>query len=423
MSKRPDVISSQGLGLAPVTVEDYRRLAFKRLPRTLFDYVDGAAYQEISAERNASAFDDVLLRQRVLNDVSNISTQQSLLGRDWAQPLALAPVGLAGSLARRGECQAYLAALYADIPFALSTVGICSIEELAALGVERAAKPFWFQLYMLRDRALCEQLMQRAAKSGCDTLVLTVDLPLAGQRYRDVRNGVGIEYAPRLFGSASRLVKFSHKWRSAANLLAHPVWLWDVAIKGKPLVLGSVKSAVPKGKTPADFRDWVDAQFDSSLTWDDAQWVRERWQGKLVIKGIMDADDAVQAVRMGADAIVVSNHGGRQLDGVPATLDVLSAIKQAVVHTEEGKKQPAPAVLLDGGVRNGLDVFKALALGADACLMGRAWAFALAAQGEHGVRQLLKQTQSELLTAMALTGCTQLSDIDASRLCGENAIV
>jgi L-lactate dehydrogenase (cytochrome) len=385
-------MSSKTLNLAPASVEDYRALAEKRLPRQLFDYIDGASYQEQTAAANLNAFDHIQLRQRILRDVSTIDTSSELLGKTLDMPLILGPVGLSGTFSRRGESQALKAANKANLPFCLSTVGICSIEELK----EVATDPFWFQLYVIKDRDYTIKLMQKAAAAGCENLVLTVDLPVVGERYKDVRNGLSGKL--NLLGSL----------RQKINIISHPRWLWDVAIKGKPLVFGNLIEAVPDANGLQDFKVWVDNQFDASMTWDDLGWIREHWSGNIIIKGIMDPEDALQAVNFGADAIVVSNHGGRQLDGVPATLEMLPCIVNAV-----DKKCK---IIVDGGIRSGLDIVKAIALGADACLIGRAWAYALAARGEDGVSHILSIMKNEMRVAMALSGVTKVAAINSSTL-------
>lgn len=372
------------LNLMPASAEDYRALAEKKLPRQFFDYIDGGAYQEHTAHANLAAFAEVQLRQRVLQNVEHIDTTCSVFGEDMQMPLILGPVGLAGCFARRGEQQALKAATQTGIPFCLSTVGICSIEELAA----QASRPFWFQLYVMRDRSYAKKLMQRARDAGCTTLIFTVDLAVVGERYRDIRNGLNGGYG--MWGGIKR----------ALDIVSHPAWLWDVPVRGKPLTFGNLAEAVPDARSLTDFKSWVDQQFDPSVTWEDIAWIRDHWDGQLLIKGILDADDAEQAVTLGADGIIVSNHGGRQLDGACATLSALPDIARQV-------KQRCP-VLLDGGIRSGADIVKALALGADACLIGRAWAFALAAQGERGVSALLKAMQQQMRVTMALTGSTRI---------------
>jgi len=381
---------SSGLNIAPASTEDFRLLARKRLPRQLFDYIDGGSYQEITLKNNLSAFANMHLRQRVLRDVSKIDLRCTLFNKQLDMPIVLAPIGLAGCYARRGEQQALAAANSANIPFCLSTVGICSIEELQA----KAQQTFWFQLYVIRDRSFALKLLARAKQAGCDTLVLTVDLPVLGARYRDIRDGLSASKA-----SAQVLGKL----KRGIDIASHPKWLWDVAIKGKPLTFGNLIDAVPNANSLDDFKGWVDSQFDASMTWQDLDWIRNNWPGNLIIKGILDSEDANEAVKLGADAVVVSNHGGRQLDSASATLSVLPDIIKAV--------DKRCKVIIDGGIRNGLDVIKAIALGADSCMLGRAWAYALAAEGEQGVSQLLNIFEKEMRVAMALTGVTKISDI------------
>ncbi len=388
----------KSLNIAPASINDYRQLAEKRLPRQLFDYIDGGAYQEITLQENSNAFNKIYLKQRILHNVSHVDTRCALFGESLSMPAILAPIGLAGCYAKRGEVQALNAATQQAIPFCLSTVGICSIEELA-----QTQQNFWFQLYVIKDRSYAIKLLNRAKQAGCTTLVLTVDLPVLGERYRDIRNGLSANKS--LVGSLKR----------AVDIVTHPRWLWRVAIKGQPLVFGNLTEAVPNANSLDDFKLWVDNQFDASMTWQDLAWVRDHWQGNLIIKGIMDSEDAKQAVKLGADGIVVSNHGGRQLDGVPATLMVLPDIVKAV--NQECK------IILDGGIRSGLDIVKALALGADACMIGRAWAYALAAEGEQGVSQILKILKDEMAIAMALTGINKVSQINDKILFGKNNLL
>ncbi len=276
--------------------------------------------------------------------------------------------------------------------FCESTVSICSVEEVAAA----VNAPFWYQLYVMRDRGYAEDLMARAEAAGCDVLVLTVDLAVVGARYRDTRNGMSGPLGP-----LGRMVK-------ALDLARHPQWLRDVAIGGGPLTFGNLEKAVPGASTPEDFKGWVDAQFDPSVTWDDVAWVREHWHGPVVIKGVLDPEDAATAVDVGVDGLVVSNHGGRQLDDTPSTVTALPAIVEVV----DGRAE----VLLDGGIRSGLDVVKALSLGARAVLLGRAWAWAVAGGGEAGVTRVLRTIRDELHVAMALCGVTDVADLDRSVL-------
>jgi L-lactate dehydrogenase (cytochrome) len=368
----------------PVNVADYREAARRRLPKVLFDYIDGGAYAEWTLAENVEALKRLTLRQRVLRDVSKLNFRTELFGQELALPVALAPVGFAGMNARRGEVQAARAAKAAGVPFCLSTVGLCSIEEVAG-----AATPPWFQLYMIRDRGFMDELLATARGARCPVLLFTVDLPTPGVRYRDVRNTMIATTA------AARA-------RQVLDGLAHPAWLWDVQVRGGPHALGNLATATQGLNNLSAYWAWVGRNFDPSVTWKDIDWVRERWPGTLVIKGIMDAEDAREARACGVDGIVVSNHGGRQLDGAPASITALPAIAEAV-----GGDLP---ILMDGGIRSGLDVLRALALGADACLIGRAWVFALAARGEAGVAHVLTLMRQELRLAMSLTGCLDVAD-------------
>lgn len=368
------------LNLVLASVADYRELARKKLPRQLFDYIDGGAYRETTMRANLEDLRKVRLRQRVLRDVSDIDLSAEVLGERLSLPLVLGPVGLVGMFARRGEVQAAKAAEQEGVRFCESTVSICSIEEVK----EATNAPFWFQLYVMRDRAYAADLMERARNAGCSVLVLTVDLAVIGARYRDTRNGM----TDPISGS-KRLVR-------AWDILSHPGWVLNVGVRGKPLTFGNLEAAVPGARSPAEFKDWVDSQFDPSVTWDDLAWVRQHWPGKLVLKGILDPEDAKEAVEVGADAIIVSNHGGRQLDEVRSTASALPLIKDAVGDRLE--------VLVDGGIQSGLDVVKMLALGANACLLGRAWTYAVAGGGEEGVAHALRIIREEMKVAMALTG-------------------
>ena len=375
----------------PASASDYRERARRRLPRFLFDYVDGGAGEESSLTANRQALAALHLRQRVLVDVDAVTTDTRLLGEPTSMPVVLAPVGLGGLMARRGEVQAVRAAEGAGIPFALSTVGVCGLEEVRAA----SQRPFWFQLYMLRDRGVVEALLQRAWDAGCRTLVFTVDLPIPGVRHRDIRNGMDAT------GLRSTLLRLS-------QVLARPGWIWNVALHGKPLRFGCLTEQVPDGRNLNAFKQWVDAQFDASITWHDIEWLRQRWQGRLLLKGILDTADANQAAAVGADGLVVSNHGGRQLDGVAGSLTKLPAIAQAVGDRLE--------VLVDGGIRSGTDIFKALACGARGVMLGRPWVWALAADGETGLRDYLALLQRELRLAMMLTGTTRIDQINSTHL-------
>lgn len=374
------------LRLTPATVADYRRLAEARLPRQLFDYIDGGAVDERTLAANHADFGRYYLRQQVLRDVSRVDTTATMGGHPAAMPVVLAPVGLAGLMRKRGEVQAARAAEAAGVPFCLSTVGLCSLEEVRAATKAR----FWFQLYMMRDRGYVRELLQRARAVGVETLVFTVDLAMVGARYRDTRNGMG--------GGLSAWSRL----RSALNFAAHPRWLADVALAGRPLVFGNLASYVANANNIQQFRSWIDAQFDPSVTWKDIEWLRQEWAGTLVIKGIMEPGDAVAAADAGAQGIVVSNHGGRQLDSTPSAITALPRVADAV----RGRLE----ILMDGGVHSGQDVVKAIALGAQGVMIGRAWVFALAARGEAGVRHILSQLQREVTVTLALTGLTSIGD-------------
>jgi L-lactate dehydrogenase (cytochrome) len=366
------------------SVSDYRALAKAQLPHFLFEYLDGGSYDEETLRHNVADLRSIALRQRVLRDVSAIDLTAELFGRRWKMPVGLGPVGLAGLYARRGEVQAARAAAAANVPFTLSTVGGCSLGEVAATGHVP-----WYQLYFVKDRGFVAGMIERAREAGCGALVLTVDLAVPGSRYRDARAaGSGL--------------------RRNAELLARPGWLWDVGLRGRPHSLGNLEEIVGANAPLTDFQAWIHANFDPSVTWRDVAWVRKQWAGPLVIKGLLDPEDAREAAASGADAIVVSNHGGRQLDGALSSARALPRVADAVA----GKMR----VLADGGVRSGLDVVRMLALGADFVLLGRAWAYALAARGGGGVAHVLTLIEDEMRVAMALTGCTAVSQIDANTI-------
>jgi L-lactate dehydrogenase (cytochrome) len=373
-------------------IADFREAARRRLPRFLFEYIDGGSYAEVTLRRNSADLEGIALRQRVLRDVSALDLSTELFGQRHALPIALAPIGLAGLNARRGECQAVRAANAAGIPFTLSTVSACPIAEVA----RAATRPFWFQLYMIRDRGFMRDLIAQAKDAGCAALVFTVDMPVPGSRYRDYRTGLA--GAPGIKGAARR----------TAQAVTRPGWAWDVGLLGRPYALGNIAPALHGKSGIEDFFAWMRANFDPSVNWTDMDWIRSEWGGPLIVKGILDPEDAVRAADMGADGIVVSNHGGRQLDGVPSTAQALPPIARAV-----GDRL---TVLADGGVRSGLDVVRMLALGAKGVLLGRAWAWALAAGGEAGVAKMLSLIEAEMRVAMALTGVTRIADIDENIL-------
>jgi L-lactate dehydrogenase (cytochrome) len=366
------------------SVSDYREAARRRLPNIFFEYIDGGAYGEVTLRRNLEDMAALSLRQRVMRDMSTLDTGIQSLGQRFSMPVGLSAVGMAGMYARRGEVQAARAAAEAGIPFSLSTVGICSVEEVA-----REAAPPWFQLYVLKDRGYMRELLRRAKAAGCPVLVLTVDLPVPGARYRDVRSGFrGLTGVPAL---ANRC------WDG----LTHLRWVWDVWLLGRPHSLGSISDALQDGAGPSDFLTWIANNFDPSVTWSDLDWIRAEWDGPIVIKGVLDPEDARDSAKVGAQGVVVSNHGGRQLDGVRSSISALPRIADAVGTDVE--------LFLDGGVRSGLDVLKALALGAKACFIGRAWAYALGAGGQAAVAKMLGTMRAELEVAMVLTGCKSLA--------------
>jgi L-lactate dehydrogenase (cytochrome) len=375
------------------SVTDFRELARRRLPRMLFDYIDGGAYGEVTLGRNAADLEAIALRQRVMRDMSSMEMGVTTLGQTLSMPIGLSPVGMAGMYGRRGEVQAARAAVRAGVPFCLSTMGICSVEEVARAG----ARP-WFQLYVLKDRGYVRELVARAKAAGCPVLVLTVDLPTPGARHRDVRSGFTGARGP--WAAARRM----------ADGAAHPAWLWDVWVRGRPHSLGSVEAAMGGASDAKDYLGWIAGNFDRSVTWADLDWIRAAWDGPIVVKGVLDPADAHDAVAAGCQGIVVSNHGGRQLDGVRSSISALPGIAQAVGDTAE--------LYLDGGVRSGLDVLKALALGARACFVGRPWAFALGAAGEAGVSRVLEILRAELAVAMILTGCANVADAGRELLDG-----
>lgn len=378
--------------MKPASIADFRKLARRRLPHFLFEYIDGGSYAETTLRRNIADLNDIALRQRVLRDVADLDLSTELFGQKLALPVALAPIGLAGMNARRGECQAVRAAETAGVPFTLSTVSACSLGEVA----KAASKPFWFQLYMTRDRGFMRELLQEATALRCAALVFTVDMPVPGSRYRDYRSGLA--GASGIGGALRRTLQGA----------ARPGWAWDVGIMGRPHGLGNIVRKLD-GKTGIeDFFAWMRENFDSSISWRDLDFIRSEWQGPLIIKGLLDPQDAREAAQLGADGLVVSNHGGRQLDGALSTARALPAIAEAV-----GDRV---TVLADGGVRSGLDVVRLLALGAQGVLLGRAWAYALAANGQAGVETMLRLIEAEMRVAMTLTGVRSIADIDGSIL-------
>lgn len=368
---------------------DYRAAAQRRLPPFLFHYIDGGAYDEQTLRRNVEDLRSLALRQRVLREVGEVDLSTELFGEQLSLPVALGPVGLTGMYARRGEVQAARAAASKGVPFTLSTVSVCPIEEVQA----QVSRPIWFQLYVLRDRAFMKNVLDRAWAAGVRTLVFTVDMPVPGARYRDAHSGMSGPHA------ALRRV-----WQA----VCHPRWSWDVGLLGRPHDLGNVSAYLGHRIGLEDYIGWLGKNFDPSIGWRDLEWIRESWKGAMLIKGILDPQDAKEAVRFGADGIVVSNHGGRQLDGVLSSAHALPAIADAV----KGELK----ILADSGVRSGLDVVRMLALGADSVLLGRAFVYALAARGEQGVAHLLDLIASEMRVAMTLTGAKSLAGISRDSL-------
>ena len=364
---------------------DYREAARRRLPPFLFHYIDGGAYAEYTLKRNVEDLSSIALRQRVLKDMTQLDLSTEIFGEQLSLPVALSPVGLTGMYARRGEVQAAMAADKKGIPFTMSTVSVCPIEEVTP----KINRPMWFQLYVLRDRKFMQNVLERAKAAGCSTLVFTVDMPVPGARYRDAHSGMsGPNAAMRRYLQAC----------------THPHWAMDVGLLGRPHDLGNVSKYLGKAIGLEDYIGWLGNNFDPSISWKDLEWIRDFWDGAMVIKGILDPQDAKDAVRFGADGIVVSNHGGRQLDGVMSTATALPKIADAVKGDIK--------ILVDSGIRNGLDVVRMLALGADLCMLGRAFIYALAADGEAGVTNLLNLIDKEMRVAMTLTSANRIQDIN-----------
>ncbi|AME00355.1 FMN-dependent L-lactate dehydrogenase LldD [Moraxella osloensis] len=367
------------------SANDYREAARRRLPPFLFHYIDGGAYAEYTLKRNVEDLSSIALRQRVLKDMTQLDLSTEIFGEQLSLPVALSPVGLTGMYARRGEVQAAMAADKKGIPFTMSTVSVCPIEEVTP----KINRPMWFQLYVLRDRKFMQNVLERAKAAGCSTLVFTVDMPVPGARYRDAHSGMsGPNAAMRRYLQA----------------FTHPHWAIDVGLLGRPHDLGNVSKYLGKAIGLEDYIGWLGNNFDPSISWKDLEWIRDFWDGAMVIKGILDPQDAKDAVRFGADGIVVSNHGGRQLDGVMSTATALPKIADAVKGDIK--------ILVDSGIRNGLDVVRMLALGADLCMLGRAFIYALAADGEAGVTNLLNLIDKEMRVAMTLTSVNRIQDIN-----------
>lgn len=371
------------------STHDYRLAAKRRLPPFLFHYIDGGAYDEHTLARNVADLRALALRQRVLKAVGEVDLSARLFGEAVSLPVALAPVGLTGIYARRGEVQTARAAASRGVPFTLSSVSVCPIEEVQPA----ITRPMWFQLYVLRDRGFMKNALERAWAAGVRTLVFTVDMPVPGARYRDRHSGMSGPFAA---------------WRRMLQAVTHPRWAWDVGLRGRPHDLGNVSAYLGHRIHLEDYIGWLGENFDPSIGWRDLEWIREFWKGSMVLKGILDPEDAREAVRFGADGIVVSNHGGRQLDGVLSSARALPAIADAV--------QGDLTILADSGVRSGLDVVRMLALGADGVLLGRAFVYALAAAGEQGVAHVLDLIASEMRVAMTLTGARAVGEISRESL-------
>lgn len=370
-----------------VSLEDLHCKFRKRVPRMFADYCDSGSWSEQTLKENVEAFRKIYFRQRVLRDISHRSVKKRLLGREWAMPVALAPVGLTGMQCANGEILAARAAKTFGIPYTLSTMSICSLEDIAE-GTD--GHPFWFQLYMMKDRKIAAHLITRAKKANCSALVLTVDLQVMGERYVDARNGLKTGN-PVCLGNMWELIKR---------------WQWGMGmLKTKRRGFGNILGSVDTVSDPASLIAWVSEQFDLKLNWMDIEWVKSYWDGPLIIKGIMEVEDALNAVEAGVDAIIVSNHGGRQLDGAPPTITVLNDIVAAV----DGRVK----VFVDSGIRSGQDVLRALALGADGAFIGRPYIWGLGAEGEAGVLKVLKLFHSQLDISMAFCGLTNVDDVDS----------
>jgi L-lactate dehydrogenase (cytochrome) len=367
------------------SIEDLRQHARRRVPKPFFDYAEAGSYTEQTLRANRSDMERILLRQRVMVGVDQRATHTTILGEAVAVPLALGPIGLGGMMHGDGEIHACRAAQAAGIPYTLSTMSINSIEDVAGA----VDKPFWFQLYVMRDRGFMRELLQRAQAAHCSALMLTVDLQVLGQRHCDVRNGLTVP--PKI------------NIRNVIDIMTKPAWAWSI-LKGRRKTFGNLAGHVKGMEGVASLAQWIAGQFDPSLSWKDLDWIRSNWSGKLILKGILDTEDARLAVKAGATAISVSNHGGRQLDGAPSAISALPGIADAVGGDIE--------VLFDSGVRTGADIVRALALGARACIIGRAYIYGLGAGGEAGVARAIEILQKELDVTMALCGVNSISEID-----------
>jgi L-lactate dehydrogenase (cytochrome) len=374
------------------SIEDLRQLAQERLPRMFYDYIDSGSWTERTYQANSQRLREIGLRQRVAVNLEGRQIRSTLLGQEVAMPVALGPAGLAGIFHPDGEIHAACAAEQFGVPFALSTMSICSIEDVAAA----TTRPFWFQLYLLRDRGFSASLIERARAARCSALILTLDTPLLGRRYKDVRNGLSTSL---------------QLWRPRVmmDLMSHPFWCLNM-LRTSRRGFGNIIGHAPGVKDLSTLADWKNLEVDPGLSWEDIAWVQAQWDGPLVLKGLMDPRDIAQAARMGVSAVVVSNHGGRQLDASPATVDVLPrAIEAARSGSSSG--HDGPEVWVDSGIRSGQDVLKMLAMGAQAALIGRPWLYGLAAQGRAGVERCLQIFAEDLELTMALCGGTSIKDI------------
>ncbi len=375
-------------------IEDLRVLARRKVPRAFYDYVDTGSYNEETYRANRADLMDIKLRQRILVDVSERSLETTVLGQKVAAPLVLAPIGLCGMQHRDGEIASAQAANEAGIPFTLSTMSICSIEDVA----QATRKPFWFQLYVIKDRDFTKDILERASAANCDTLVLTVDLQVLGQRHKDIKNGM--------------TVPLQIKPSNVIDVAMKPGWALGM-LMSKRKTFGNLAGHVKGMESVTQLAQWTAQQFDPALNWKDVEWIKKIWPGKLILKGILDVDDAKTAVKIGADALVVSNHGGRQLDGAPSSIKALPGIADAVGGDIE--------VLFDGGIRTGADILRALGLGARACMVGRAYIYGLGAGGKPGVKRAIEILKNELSVAMALTGTNKIADIGPQVIVGAEA--
>lgn len=373
-------------------IEDLRKVAKFKVPKMFYDYMDSGSFTESTYRANTTDFDKLKFIQKVARDLSNRSIKGKLLGTEYAMPLALAPTGLTGMQRADGEILAAKAAEQFGVPFTLSTMSVCSIEDIA----EHTTQPFWFQLYVMKDRDFMRRLIGRAKDAGCSALVLTLDLQVMGQRHKDIKNGLSTPPKPTLL--------------NILDLARRPEWCWHMS-KTKRRSFGNIVGHVTGVADMTSLASWTADQFDPQLNWNDIAWIKEAWDGPLILKGIMSPDDAVEAYKHGGDAIVVSNHGGRQLDGAPSSISALEPIIEALAQHNSNME-----VYMDGGISQGQDILRAKALGADGVMIGRAFLYGLAAFGQAGVEKALKLLANELDVTMAFCGHTNLNDVDKSIL-------